>query len=248
MKRRKSQFARPWAVALSLCALLVGSWPRSAAAADSQQDPIPIAVLPLGLTAETHQRYPQLAESNVGFGIHNILVNRLYDSGRFRLVEDKPEVIDDLIHRQWVSSSGAVDPESAVRHGRILGARYVLYGEVYDFSTRRLRRKRWETRIAVQLRIVDVETTEYVPASGTGVVLHQGKVFPRKDLVAFARSTIGRAGETALKEAVAQLLERFKGWQLRNSAASTAITGPDGLFPSPEVCSGDHKTITFFSE
>ena len=173
------------------------------------EEPIPVAVLPLGLTAETHERYPQLADSNVGFGIHNMLVNQLFDTGRFRLVEDKKEVVEDLVERQWQSSTGAVGEDSAVEYGKLLGARYVLYGEIYDFSTRRARKKLWETRISLQVRLVDVETSEYVPASGKGTVTHKGKIFPRKDLVTFARSTIGQASEQAMQHAVTQLLERF---------------------------------------
>lgn len=178
-------------------------------------EPVPIAVLPLGLSAETSRRYPQLAERNVGFGIHNMLVNHLYDTGRFRFVEDKPEVVEDLLERQWTASTGAVSAESAVRYGRLLGARHVLYGEVYDFSTRRLGRKRAETRIALQIRLVDVETSEYVPASGTATVTREGKkaaaeTYPRgADDLAFARSTVGEATGEAVAAAVEQLMARL---------------------------------------
>jgi curli biogenesis system outer membrane secretion channel CsgG len=176
---------------------------------------IPVAVLPLGLTAETTQRYPQLAERGVGFGIHDMLVNHLFDRGGFRFVEDKPEVVKDLMDRQWVASTGAVSAESAVRYGRLLGARYTLYGEVYDFSTRRLGRKAAETRISIQIRLIDVETSEFVPASGTGTVTRDGEVFPKGDTVTFARSTVGAATDAALAQAVAQLMDRLvkKGWR-----------------------------------
>jgi len=170
---------------------------------------IPIAVLPLGLTDETRRRYPQLAERNVGFGIHNLLVDLLYDTGRFRFVEDKPEVVEDLVQRQWVASTGAVDVGSAVRYGHLLGARYVIYGEVFDFSTRRVKRRTSETRIGIQIRLVDVETSEYVPASATGVVTVKGETFPKGDNVEFARGTVGQATSASLAQAVPQLLERF---------------------------------------
>lgn len=170
---------------------------------------IPIAVLPLGLTARTAERYPQLADHNVGLGVHNVLVNHLYDSGRFRFVEEKKEVVDDLLERQWVATSGAVSPESAVSYGRLLGARYVLYGEVYDFSVRRVKKKVGETRIALQIRLVDVETSEYVPAAGSGTAAGKGAAFVKVDPGDFARSTIGQATDEALGQAVAQLMERF---------------------------------------
>lgn len=172
--------------------------------------PIPIAVLPLGLTEATSARYPQLAERSVGLGVHNLLVDHLFDTGRFRFVEEKPEVVADLIDRQWVSSTGAVSAESAVRHGRLLGARYVLYGEVYDFGLQRLGTAAAETRISIQIRLVDVETSEYLPASGTGEVRREGDVLGTESEVAFARSTVGLATDAALAAAVETLMRRFK--------------------------------------
>lgn len=172
---------------------------------------VPVAVLPLGLTEKTAERYPQLADRNVGFGIHDMLVDRLYDTGRFRLVEEKQEVIDDLLNRQWIAASGGVSKESAVSYGKLLGARYVLYGEVYDFSSQPVSKKVVETRIALQVRLVDVETSEYVPASGSGAETRKGKVFVRADRVEFARSTVGLATGAALEEAVGKLMQRFSG-------------------------------------
>lgn len=172
-------------------------------------DRIPVAVLPLGLTETTSERYPQLAARSVGLGVHNMLVNHLYDTGRFRFVEEKPDVVADLLDRQWVSSTGAVSAETAVEHGRLLGARYVLYGEVYDFGLRTLGTAIAETRVAVQVRLVDVETSEYVPASGAGEVRREGEVLATESEVAFARSTVGLATDEALAAAVETLMRRF---------------------------------------
>lgn len=173
-------------------------------------DRIPVAVLPLGLTSTTSERYPQLAERNVGLGVHNMLVEHLYDTGRFRFVEEKPDVVADLLDRQWVSSTGAVSAETAVEHGRLLGARYVLYGEVYDFGLRALGSAAAEIRIAVQVRLVDVETSEYVPASGAGELRREGEVLATGSEVAFARSTVGLATDEALGAAVETLMRRFR--------------------------------------
>ena len=130
------------------------------------EEPITVAVLPLGLSQQARELYPQLAERQVGFGIHNILVEHLHASGWFRLVEEKQGVIDDLLNRQWVASSGAVSADSAVRFGHLQGAQYVLYGEVYDFGVHRTQRKRWETSIAIQIRLVEVESSIFIPATG----------------------------------------------------------------------------------
>lgn len=191
---------------------VLGAEPETAASdgGGAADDRLTVAVLPLGLTATTAERYPQLAKRNVGFGVHNMLVERLYDSGRFRMVEDKPEVIEDLVNRQWLAASGGVTRESAVRHGQLLGARFVVYGEVFDFSSQKIKKKLSETRVGLQIRLVDVETSEYVPASGTGAVARKGRLAPA-DQVEFARSTIGQATQAALEQAVPALLRRFSG-------------------------------------
>lgn len=199
--------------ALAAASDTVAAAPETASrAAEPPGDPrVAVAVLPLGLSARTAERYPGLLARHVGFGVHNLLVDRLYASRRFRLVEDKQEVVDDLLDRQWIASSGAVSQESAVRYGKLLGARYVLYGEVYDFSSQRLKKKVLETRISLQIRLVDVETSEYVPASGTGAETRKGKVFVQEDRQEFARGTVGTATAAALDEAVATLLRRSAG-------------------------------------
>lgn len=174
----------------------------------SAEDPTPIAVLPMGLSSRAAERYPQLAQQDVGFGIHNMLVNHLYDTGNYRMVEEKKEILDDVLERQWMSASGAIDQASAVQYGQLLGARFVVYGEVYDFSVRKIKRKTAETTIAIQIRFVDVQTAEYIPGSAVGVVTQKGGVFP-DDMTEFARSTVGLATDAALQKAVGQLNQRL---------------------------------------
>lgn len=157
-----------------------------------------IAVLPLGLSKRAAERYPGLLKKSVGFGVHNEVVEALYDTGRFRFVEEKPEIIKDVMDRQWMSSAGMVQQAKAIELGRMLGASKVVYGEVYDFaqggesvgpggvSTG------FNVRIAVQVRMVDVETLEYIPGSGTG----------------YGR-TVGDASGNAIRGAVKKLIDRM---------------------------------------
>ncbi len=167
-------------------------------------------MLQLGLSAATSERYPQLAERSVGFGVHNRIMEELYERGRgkFDFVEDKDEVIRRFGERQWASSTGKGDVESAVDDGRRRRARYVVYGEVYDFSSRTTG-KRGETRISIELRLVDVETHVYVSASATGSVADASDLIESTE-IDFARSTVGQATDVAVKLAVGKLLERFE--------------------------------------
>jgi curli biogenesis system outer membrane secretion channel CsgG len=158
-----------------------------------------IAVLPLGLSERAAKRYPHLLDKAVGMGIHNMVIEALYDSNRFTFVEEKPEVVKDVMDRQWMSSAGMVDQSTAVRLGKILGARKVVYGEVYDYAeggetvTGLSVRKNFRIRTGVQIRYVDVETLEYIPATG----VDYGNDVPE---------SAGRAVNTA----VSVLLKRLK--------------------------------------
>lgn len=158
-----------------------------------------VAVLPLGLSERAAKAYPHLLAKDVGLGIHNRVVDNLFDTNRFRLVEEKPEVIKDALDRQWMSSAGMVEQSSAVEMGRILGAKKVIYGEVYDYAQGGEQvmglsaRKELTTRVGIQIRCVDVETLEYIPASGVG----RGR-------------DIGEASDLAIRSAVLGLVKRLR--------------------------------------
>ena len=133
---------------------------------------VPLAVLPMGLSETTAARYPHLLEKSVGLGIHNVLSDALYQTGRFRFVEDKESVIKDMMNRQRMSQMGLVDKDTAIQIGKMLGAQKVIYGEVFDYSEGKDETIRGfgksttpQVRVGVQIRLVDLETLEYIPAS-----------------------------------------------------------------------------------
>lgn len=135
----------------------------------------PLAVLPMGLSKLAADRYPQLLTRSVGLGVHNVLTEDLYETGRFKLVEADEKVIEKVFKQQWLSASGAVDESTAVELGKILGAQDVIYGEVYDYSEGRIEKTSGlstktipRIRVGIQIRLTDVETLEYIPGSGTG--------------------------------------------------------------------------------
>ena len=123
----------------------------------------------------------------------------LFDTKRFMFVEDKSEVIKDALDRQWMASSGMIDQKTAVEMGKILGARKVIYGEVYDFAQGGEKISGFSaksdlvTRMGIQVRMVDVETLEYIPGSGVG-----------------RGNDSGAASDDAIKKAVSSLVSRMR--------------------------------------
>ena len=157
---------------------------------------IPLAVLPLGLSERAVKRYPHLLEQSVGLGMHNTLTDALYKTKRFRFVEDKESVIQEALKRQRMGATGLVDAAHAVEIGKLLGAEKVIYGEVYDYAEGKIETLKGisksvtpKIRVGVQIRLVDLETLEYIPAS----CIRYG-------------SDWGRAAQSAIEAAVFQIV------------------------------------------
>ena len=131
-----------------------------------------LAVLPMGLSERAAKRYPHLLDKSVGLGVHNVLTDALFRTRRFRFVEDKDQILEKA--SQWQREGGArgIGNDRAISIGRKLGARKVIYGEVYDYAEGKkedilgLRASiERSIRVGVQIRMVDVDTYEYIPAS-----------------------------------------------------------------------------------
>ena len=180
--------------------------PTAAPATDPNARPR-IAVLPLGLSKETSVRYPHLADRSVGFGVHNRIQSTLEDAGRFVVVEVSREILDALVDRQWVGGNGAANQANAEAQGKGLDVDYVVYGEVYDFSSRTTG-KRGETRIELQVKIVNVATHVLASGVGSGTVAEASE-FVESNERDFARSTVGKATAQAIAEALTKMLRRF---------------------------------------
>ena len=176
-----------------------------------------VAVLPLGLSKRAAKRYPQLLDRRVGFGIHQMIVDALAETNRFRFVEIRKEVLEQLMRQLYLGQSDLVDPSTALRIGRLKQPSAVIYGEVFDFGVGARERivgvaasVSRVTRTGIQIRFVDPETTEYIPASGIGEAVSTSKqVFFSGANMAFDETTVGRASREAIRHAVLQLLKRL---------------------------------------
>lgn len=178
---------------------------------------IAAAVLPLGLSREAAERYPKLRELAVGLGVHNILVDTLYDAKCFTLVESREDVLQEILKRQWADAAGLLSQDSAIERGKLTGARYILYGEVYDFgvssrgeSVGLVRRRTDTIHVGVQIRMVSVESGEFVPASGMGQSgLTTERLVFAEESTRFAGTDVGSATRQAVRRAVAELMKRL---------------------------------------
>ena len=183
-------------------------------------DPVPVALLNVGIKDDILTQYPELGDYRVGLGLTNITVAFLDETFRFEFVETKDEIKDRMILQFKASQKGFTANEIEVR-GKITLAKYFSYVEIYDFSisedeTINLKdgvKNTLVTRLGLQVKMVDAETGLYMTGSGLGqaVTIREVTLLNDENLteVAFNQSSIGIATRKALETAVAKIVKRM---------------------------------------
>ena len=183
-------------------------------------DPVPVALLNVGLTDDILLQYPELGDYRVGLGLTNITVAFLDETFRFEFVETKEEIKDRMVLQFKASQKGFTANEIEIR-GKITLARYFAYVEIYDFSisedeTINLKdgvRNTLVTRLGLQVKMVDAQSGLYMTGSGLGLATTTREVTllndQNLDEVQFNQSSIGISTRKALETAVAKIVKRM---------------------------------------
>lgn len=183
-------------------------------------DPVPVALLNVGLTDDILLQYPELGDYRVGLGLTNITVAFLDETFRFEFVETKDEIKDRMIIQFKASQKGFTANKVEVM-GKITLAKYFAYVEIYDFSisedeTINLKdgvKNTLVTRLGLQVKMVDAETGLYMTGSGLGLAKTTREVTllndQNLDEVRFNQSSIGISTRKALETAVAKIVKRM---------------------------------------
>jgi TolB-like protein len=130
---------------LALAAGLVAPRAMLAQGQDSRPG---IAVLPF----ENGGSYGQAKENfdALQVGLQQMLITEFAQNGQLRIVERGR--IKDLLAEQDLGAGGRVDPNTAAKIGKLVGAKYVVLGGFIDFYG----------DFRIDARIVNVETSELV--------------------------------------------------------------------------------------
>jgi curli biogenesis system outer membrane secretion channel CsgG len=164
------------------------------------------------------KRYPELKEKRIGWGLANRLVDAFYETNRFQFVEEKEAMLDKVMKNWALSQSGAVSEATQIKTDGLTAPEYLVYAEVFDFSVSNTgsvkglaAKSQATTNIGIQIRLVDIATGEYIPASGTGdaVVSTNGNIWAATN-TDFNQSTVGIASQTAINSAVNTLIKRMR--------------------------------------
>jgi len=183
-------------------------------------DPIPVALLNIGVTEDVLNQYPELRDNRVGLGLTNITVAFLDETFRFEFVETRDEIKDRMVTQYKASQKGFTANEVNIM-GKITLAKYFIYIEVYDYSvsedeTINLKdgvKNTLVTRLGLQVRAVDAETGLYMTGSGLGKAVTTRELTflndDNLDEVKFNSSSIGVSTRKALETAVAKIVKRM---------------------------------------
>lgn len=142
---------RTVAGALAVIGAVGVTMPLHAQGAAATEPKAVVAVMQFDVTAMT--KPDEFAPMNVGVQV--LLAEALSTNGRVRVVER--EKIEAILAEQNLVTAGRIDPATASKLGKILGAQYMLFGLVFVDP-------KMEIRLSV--RAISTETSEYVYNEG----------------------------------------------------------------------------------
>jgi len=177
-----------------------------------------VQVIRFGIPNDVANKYPELLEKRVGWGLCNRIVDSFFETERFIFIEEKEEMLRRLVDNWKLTQAGIYTSDEEIEHGNLKAPEYFIYGEVFDFAVSKKerimgarKREMLFTRIGIQIRLVNARTGEYAPGSGIGEswTASSGSVWARTRLE-FDQSTVGEATQRAVNLAILKLLERME--------------------------------------
>jgi curli biogenesis system outer membrane secretion channel CsgG len=208
-----------------------------------------LAVMKFTTTAGGGSSFWYNASWDIGEGMAEMLATALVETGKFKVLERQQ--INDVLGEQDLGASGRVDAATAAKLGKILGARYLVYGTVNEFEYSksgggggvRLGRIRVgaseaKARVGMDVRIVDAVTSEILfstrtaaDASRTGFKVGYSGADFGADLGAFQKTPLGEATRKAIVDTVAKMVSQFGTEAAPEPAAAwsgTLLVADDG--------------------
>src|SRR5882672_8896373 len=162
--------------------------------------------------------------NRLGTSASDILITELAKSGKFIVVErDK---IGKLMEEQKLGMSGAIDPATAARVGKILGLNAIVTGAISQFGEETegseyliTQSKDQIVKCTVDIRVVDVETGQVLYAdSGAGLARkHTGGVLGLGTRAGYDETLEGEALRAAIVKFVNNIIDQVskKPWSCR---------------------------------
>jgi len=154
-------------------------------------------------------------KSDVGKSITEIFRVAMINTGKYRVVER--ETLDKVLREQNLQvGSAIIDENSAVKIGKILGAEYIIIGNVVKLG---------ET-YTINTRMVDVQTAESVSAKSVRYSTEQGLMDKIDGLAAAMTGTQPKTSSVMLDEVPAQTPPAAPAAAVTQPRTQTTQTAP----------------------
>ena len=168
-----------------------------------------LKIVEVKFNKDVEERYPELGEKRVAFGLTQELQNVVSYVGRFNLIEadrdNQLAMLNDLKANQ----------------AKIDKAKYWGYVTIYDFAQNLKEEIKGgkvetinETIVGIQVKMVNLENTQYVVGSGQGRASTIGKGFLMNPDMSWNQCSLSSASNKAMETAVVNVIKAIdrKGW------------------------------------
>ena len=180
-----------------------------------------IQLASLNVNKELWEMFPELREKRVGLGVTNRIIENFETTGRFKYAEEKDAIQNQMLNTWEKDLEGLGNGETKLTLEGFLLPKYIVYAEIYDFSVsygetydKGKLNKTNTTIIGIQIRMVNVDNSQYIVASGQGTSTQVGEGYFKNPNMSFDQSTVGIATQRALEKATYNLIGRMEknGW------------------------------------
>ena len=117
---------------------------------------------------------------NAGQAVCEYLINFLLTSGKLAIIDRS--MVEDKIKSEKLNVTGIIDPETAQKLGKILGVKYIIYGNVNDVTISEISGSIAGTNLSICtvasnliVRLMEVETGDIIAVAKGGGQSKSGK-------------------------------------------------------------------------
>jgi hypothetical protein len=180
-----------------------------------------VQVQDLKTNKELWDTWPELRDKRVGMGVANRILENFEETNRFEFTEEKEAVLNKVIDVWEKKADGLDDGKTKMEIGSLRLPKYIVYAEIYDFAVSYGEeyengkiQKTNTTIIGIQIRMVKIDNSQVIVASGQGTATQVGEGMFRDPDMKFDGSTVGIATQRALEIATENLIQRMNkyGW------------------------------------
>jgi len=168
-----------------------------------------LKIVEVKFNKDVEERYPELGEKRVAFGLTQELQNVVTYVGRFNLIEADRDMQLAMLN------------DLKANNAKIAKAKYWGYVTIYDFAQNLKEEIKGgkvetinETIVGIQVKMVNLENTQYVVGSGQGRASTIGKGFLMNPDMSWNQSSLSSASNKAMETAVVNVIKAIdrKGW------------------------------------